>query len=75
MTIHLAGEVVASRYDAQTRQCFYTIERDGKRWTISQHVGQLDQHGKGPQSKSLRQMHIARLLTGAMAGPHDGEKK
>lgn len=66
--IALDSEVVASRYDPKTRTCFYTIERDGKRWTASVPLDHLETY-KGNRQK--RRDHVGRCLEQAMRGAPD----
>lgn len=70
MTIALESEIVANRFDEKERACYYTIERDGKRWTVKVPVADLDQH-KGPNHKALRRNYLATALQNAMNGPPD----
>jgi len=71
MTIHLESEIVASAYDEATHVCSYTIERNGKRWTVKVPIEHLNAHGTGKGHKVQRRLHLARLLEQAMNGPHD----
>ena len=66
--IALETEVVSTRYDKRTQTGYYTIERDGKRWTIAVPVADLDKHKK---NKQLRRNHLANALVRAMSGPPD----
>lgn len=68
MTIHLDTEVVSTRFDPVTRTCFYTIERDGKRWTASIPEVELNKHGP---NKIARRNMIAMALNNAMMGKPD----
>lgn len=70
MTIHPDTEIVASRFDRATQTCFYTLERQGKRWTVGIPLKELEQHGP---NKQRRRDHLANRLQQAMRGPHDGE--
>lgn len=70
MTIALDSEIVATRYDAQSRVCFYTIARGGKHWTAKVPLDDLDKH---KANKALRRAHLASVLTGIMQGPSDEE--
>ena len=70
MTIALESEVVGSRFDKTTRTCFYTIARDGKRWTAALPIDQLLQI-KGPNRKTLIRNHVATALQNVMNGPPD----
>lgn len=75
MTVHLEGEVVASRFDPITRTCSYTITRDGKRWTVSVPLEHLDNaakpHAHAPMAKQARRDHLANVLKNAMNGAPD----
>jgi hypothetical protein len=68
MTIALESEIVMTAYDGKTRTCTYTIQRDGKRWTVKVPLAHLEAH-KGHKPK--RRHHVAKLLQGAMQGQHD----
>lgn len=68
MTIHLEGEIVSTQYDATRRVCFYTIEREGKRWTA---IVNLDDLNKLGPNKIARRNLIANALTVAMQGKPD----
>ena len=70
MTIAIDSEVVATRYDAHSRTCFYTIERGGKHWTAKIPLDDLEKH---KANKALRRQHVATVLTGIMQGPSDEE--
>lgn len=73
MTINLDGEIVATAFDPIAGTCSYTLERGGKRWTVSVPLQQLDAHGPVSLTKQIRRNHVGGLLTQAMAGPADGE--
>jgi hypothetical protein len=68
--INLDNEIVATRYDGATRTCYYTIARDGKRWTAAVPLDHLEIHGP---AKANRREHLARALMTAMAGPPDAD--
>lgn len=68
MTIHLEGEIVASRIDPVTQACFYTIERGGKRWTVEVPLADLHRHAANKQG---RRTHVANALNSAMQGKPD----
>ena len=71
MTIALESEIVATRFDPLGQACYYTIERDGKRWTVKIPLSDLDKHN-GPNHKALRRNYIATALQNAMrAAPDD----
>lgn len=65
--VALETEVVGSRYDKTTRTCYYTIERNGSRWTVSLPIDQFAKH----KSKQLRRNYLANALTTAMRNPPD----
>jgi len=75
MTIALDTEIVATRYDPLTQTNYYTIERDGNRWTVAVH----DDHFHGAaktgsdatKAKIARREHLAKRLRDAMLGPPD----
>lgn len=74
MTIALDSEIVASRYDRNTHVCYYTIERNGERYTVAIPLTSLSVH-KG--NKQKRRDHVARALENAIHGapdPHAGTK-
>lgn len=73
MTINLDTEIVATRYDPIARTNFYTIEREGKRWTAGVHDDHFTPHGPvgDPGALQKRRAHLAKVLTDAMAGPPD----
>lgn len=78
MTINLDTEIVATRHDPVSRMNFYTIERGGRRWTVSLHDDDLNQHGPmtdnpNDPSKIRRRNHLGNLLQQAMLGKADGE--
>jgi hypothetical protein len=68
MTINLDTEIVATAFDPASGTCAYTIERDGRRWTVRVQLAQLDGQGA---SKDARRAHLANLLTAAMQGAAD----
>lgn len=68
MTISLDTEIVATRFDAASDTCFYTIARDGSRWTVAIPQSGFQQHGANMQA---RRDHLSRMLSQAMAGPPD----
>lgn len=79
MTIALDTEIVASRFDTKTGLCSYTIERNGKRWTVDVHLDHFEALPKTPGephvNKQLRRNHLAKVLEQAMQGPCDAEKE
>ena len=68
MSINLDTEIVATAFDPATGTCAYTVERDGRRWTVRVPLSQLDGQGA---SKDARRAHLANLLTAAMQCPAD----
>jgi hypothetical protein len=70
MTINLDAEVVETRHDPMTRQCFYVVERGGRRWTVSIPEDDLARHGP---NKQARRNHLGNVLQTAMLGKADGE--
>lgn len=71
MTVALESEIVATRYDAKARQCFYTIERDGKRWTIALPREHFDKCGTKAGHLIQRRNLLAAALEVAMRGKPD----
>jgi hypothetical protein len=71
MTINLDTEIVATRFDAPSHTCFYTIARGGKRWTAALHIDALEKAGA---NKTLRRQTLAAALMNAMAGPPDEDE-
>ena len=49
MPLNLDTEIVATAYDPSTDSCAYTIERNGKRWTVQVPLVQLDACGANKQ--------------------------
>lgn len=68
MTIHLESQVVASKFDAATQTCHYTIEQGGQRFTASVSLEDLRKH---QNNKLARRTHIANALGAAMQGKPD----
>lgn len=66
--IALETEVVGSRLDKSTRTGFYTIQRDGKRWTVAVPFEHFEKHKRDRQK---RRNHLATVLTNAMRGKPD----
>lgn len=69
MTISLETEIVATRHDPATRTSFYTIERDGRRWTVSIHEDEFTRLPKG--NRQARRDYLGKALANAMSGPHE----
>lgn len=67
-TISLDTEIVATRFDKVTQTCFYTIERGGKRWTVSLPLAELSKLGI---NKVGKQALVANRLNVAMLGAPD----
>jgi hypothetical protein len=61
-------EIVATAYDPSTDSCAYTIERNGKRWTVQVPLVQLDACGA---NKQARRDYLGNVLLAAMDGPPD----
>ena len=70
-TINLDTEIVATRHDAAARMNYYTVLRNGRRWTIGVPSADLDRYGKHVGHKQRRANHIANLLTEKMRGEPD----
>lgn len=68
MTINPETEIVATRYDPKTRDCFYTIQRGDRRWTAKVPLADLD---KLAGNKQKRRNHLATVLELAMRGEPD----
>lgn len=68
MTIALDSEIVATRFVPLEQACYYTIQRNGERWTVKIPHADLEKH-KG--NKQLRRNHVANALQNAMRGPSD----
>jgi hypothetical protein len=66
---------VGSSHDPATGHVTYTIERDGRRWTVSTFIHDLDRYGplNDDDSKQRRLYHIGALFSLAMQGKADGE--
>ena len=76
MTINPETEIAASRYDAQTRTHYYTIERGAKRWTAAVKDDEFERFGPvvGAQAKTnqaRRRNYLATKLSVAMQGEPD----
>jgi hypothetical protein len=69
MPLNLDTEIVATSYDPSTDSCAYTIERNGKRWTVQVPLAQLDACGA---NKQARRDYLGNVLLAAMDGPPDG---
>lgn len=74
MTVALDSEIVGTGYDPKTGDCSYTIERNGKRWTVTVHEDQFHQYGAIQVSIQQRRTHLANALEAAMRGPDDEAK-
>lgn len=71
MTINLDTEIVATRYDPIARANYYTILRNGQRYTATVAQSDLDNLGRLPGSKEKRRTFVANALTMAMSGAPD----
>lgn len=76
MTIHLETEIVATSHDPLARAHTYTLERGGKRWTVTIPDVDFDRFGpvlgaSAATNKLNRRKHLAMRLEAAMGGPHD----
>jgi hypothetical protein len=69
--IALETEIVGSRFDPQTRTCYYTIERNGQRWTAAIPADAFSKH----KTKQAKRNHLATALTMAMRGAPDSVNK
>lgn len=67
MTIALESQIVSSGFDKVSRTCFYTIEKNGERWTVHFPFDELNKK----TNKQLRRTHIANALQIAMRGNPD----
>jgi hypothetical protein len=68
MNIDLDREVVTTRHDTLTNDCFYTIQRAGNRWTAKVPLAELEQHG---ENKGARRDHVISAIEIAMRGEPD----
>jgi hypothetical protein len=79
MTINPETEIVATSHDPIARTHSYTIERNGKRWTVAIPDADFQQFGpvKGADAAmnhASRRKHLAMRLEAAMGGaPDHGE--
>lgn len=69
MTINLDTEIVETRHDPVSRNNYYTIERNGRRWTVEIHMDEFNRCASKEQKRSL----LGNRLTEAMRGKADGE--
>jgi hypothetical protein len=69
--IVLNTELVSTRFDPNTRMNFYTVEKDGRRWTVAIHTDDFNRHGFGQGHKQRRQNHLTQALLAKMQGPPD----
>ncbi len=69
MTLCLETEIVATRFDPATRMSYYTIARNGNRWTVGIHDNDWAR-----VAKSQARNYLAKALEDAMRGPADREK-
>ena len=73
MTIHPETEIVSTSYDAVKHTHSYTIERNGKRWTVE--IPDADFQNFGPvmgasaaTNRMNRRRHLAMRLQAAIDG-------
>lgn len=71
MTVALESEIVATAYDAATGNCYYTIERDGKRWTTFVHQDDFQMIGLSQATIRQRRDMLAQKLEAVVRGPPD----
>lgn len=71
MTINLEEEISSSRYDKLARMHSYTIERDGKRWTVNISDDEFAKFGFDKAGKMGRRTLLAQRLTSALQGVPD----
>lgn len=71
MTIALDNEIVSTGHDPKTGYSSYTIERNGKRWTVRVHESEFHKIGTTPASIAQRRGHLAKVLEQAMRGEPD----
>jgi hypothetical protein len=76
MTINPETEIVATSHDPVTQTHRYTVEKQGKRWTVA--IPDLEFQKFGPvfgaqaaTNKERRRMYLANRLTAAMQGEPD----
>lgn len=69
MTIHLDTEIVATRHDPVSRANFYTVERNGRRWTVEIHMDEFNRCALKEQKRNL----LGNRLAEAMLGKADEE--
>ena len=68
MNIDLDTEVITTRHDNVTNDCFYTIQRAGNRWTVKIPLADLGRHG---ENKGARRDHVINAFEIKMRGePH-----
>lgn len=76
MTINLDTEIVSSSFDKKKHTHTYTLERHGKRWTVTIPDTEVAQFGPimGAQAgvnKNRRRNYLAAKLTDRMCGEPD----
>ena len=75
MTIALDTEIVATRFDPLTQTNYYTVERNGHRWTVAIHNDHFHHVAKGAahprEASTKRRDHLARKINEAMLGQPD----
>jgi hypothetical protein len=72
-TINPETQIVASRYDAQNRICFYTYQHsDGSRYTVEVPIDQLHRTGNVSNNREQRRRHLAmKILNHIQTNPPD----
>lgn len=70
MTINLDTEIIATSHDPVTRMHSYTMERGGRRWTVSVHDDEFSRCGS---NKQARRNLLGNRLQEVMRGKADGE--
>lgn len=68
MTIHLETEIVATKYDVINGVSHYTIQRTGRRWTVSVPDSEWR---KVPSNRQARRDFLGKALENAMRGKED----
>lgn len=72
-TINLETEIVSTRTDPASRIHSYTIERDGRRWTVDIHEDEFNRLNPNGATKEQRRNMLGHRLQVAMLGKADGE--
>lgn len=76
MTINLDTELAETAWDPTTRAHTYTLERQGKRWTVTIPDEELARFGPvvgahGKTNQARRRLYVATKLAAAMQGEPD----